>query len=124
MPREAPVTSAVLLSVLITLWYLLPAAAWRRRRLSVARHAHFRLTRGSALLAGRIVSGGCWRADRAVRQGARLKRPAMRAAPSRRRRPMTSGGPGGESPAARPRNGGGADGDRQGRRKNSGNTES
>src|ERR1017187_207758 len=82
MPREAPATSAVLLPVLITLWSLLPPAAWRRRRLSVAHHAHFRLTRGSALLAGRIVSGGCWRADRAVRQGARLKRPAMRAAPS------------------------------------------
>src|ERR1017187_2235899 len=112
MPREAPVTSAVLLSVLITLWYLLPAAAWRRRRLSVARHAHFRLTRGSALLAGRILSGGCWPAERAVRQAARLKRPAMRAAPSRRRRPMTSGGPVGECPAAPRRKGCGGGGGR------------
>jgi hypothetical protein len=33
---------------------------------------------GSALLLGRIVPGGCWRADPAVRQGARLPTPAAR----------------------------------------------
>ncbi len=45
-------TSAVLPSVLITPWYLLPA----------------RPMRGSALPLRRSVSGGCWRGDPAVRQ--------------------------------------------------------
>src|ERR1017187_592589 len=53
MPREAPVTSAVLPSVLITPWYLLPA----------------RPMRGSALPLRRSVSGGWWRGDWAVWQG-------------------------------------------------------
>lgn len=37
-----------------------------------------RLVRGSKLLAGAIVSCGCWRADPAVRSGARLSVPAAR----------------------------------------------
>lgn len=50
-------------------------------------HAHWRcvcdcgqsvVVRGAKLTAGRVVSCGCWRADPAVRQAARLRTPARR----------------------------------------------
>jgi hypothetical protein len=37
-----------------------------------------KLVRGSKMREGRIVSCGCWRAEPAVRQGARLRTPAAR----------------------------------------------